>query len=93
MAHERFEKQDRLVRLMRELTLFQANPRGLTTAELADWMSISQRQAQRDVAALETEHRVPFVRQGTRWTLVPGYFLPPVNFSVPEAMASWSELG
>ena len=87
MAREDFEKHDRLIRLMRELTLFQANPRGLTTAQIADKMEISQRQAQRDIVALERERGVPFIRQGTRWTLIPGYFLPPVHFTLPEAMA------
>jgi len=87
MGRDSFEKHDRLIRLMRELTLLQANPRGLTSAQIADRMEISQRQAQRDLGALERERKVPFIRQGTRWTLIPGYFLPPVNFTIPEAMA------
>jgi predicted DNA-binding transcriptional regulator YafY len=87
MARDDFEKHDRLIRLMRELALFQAQPRGLTTAQIGEKMAISQRQAQRDIAALESEYKVPFVKQGTRWTLIEGYFLPPVNFTVPEAMA------
>src|SRR5713226_177574 len=87
MARDNFEKHDRLIRLMRELAVFQAQPRGLTTSQIAQKLDISQRQAQRDIAALESELKVPFVKQGTRWTLIEGYFLPPVNFSVPEAMA------
>ena len=87
MARDNFEKHDRLIRLMRELALFQAHPRGLTSAQIAERMEVSQRQAQRDIAALESELKVPFVRQGTRWALIEGYFLPPVNFTVPEAMA------
>jgi len=87
MPRDNFEKHDRLIRLMRELALFQAQPRGLTSAQIAQRMEISQRQAQRDLVALESEYKVPFVKQGTRWTLIEGYFLPPVNFSIPEAMA------
>jgi len=87
MPRNNFEKHDRLIRLMRELALFQAQPRGLTTAQIAERVDISQRQAQRDIAALESEFKVPFVKQGTRWTLIEGYFLPPVNFTIPEAMA------
>jgi predicted DNA-binding transcriptional regulator YafY len=87
MARHNFEKHDRLIRLMRELALFQAQPRGLTTAQIAQKLDVSQRQAQRDIAALESEFHVPFVKQGTRWTLIEGYFLPPVNFTIPEAMA------
>lgn len=87
MKRDNFEKHDRLIRLMHELALFQANPRGLTTAQVAERMSVTQRSAQRDIAALESELRVPFVKQGRRWSLIEGYFLPPVNFTIPEAMA------
>src|SRR5207302_10472798 len=87
MHRENFEKHDRLIRLMRELALFQAQPRGLTSAQIGERMEISQRQAQRDLVALESEYKVPFVKQGTRWTVIEGYFLPSVNFSIPEAMA------
>src|SRR5437660_1521793 len=87
MPRDNFEKHDRLIRLMRELALFQAQPRGLTSAQIAERTDISQRQAQRDLVALESEYTVPFVKQGTRWTLIDGYFLAPVNFTVPEAMA------
>src|SRR5690242_765738 len=87
MARDNFEKHDRLIRLMRELALFQAHPRGLTTAQIAERMGVAQRSAQRDLVALESEYQVPFVKQGKRWSLIEGYFLAPVNFTVPEAMA------
>src|SRR5438309_3545320 len=87
MPRDNFQKHDRLIRLMRELALFQAQPRGLTSAQIAERMAVSQRQAQRDIAALESELQVPFVRQGTRMALIEGYFLRPVNFTIPEAMA------
>jgi predicted DNA-binding transcriptional regulator YafY len=87
MARDNFEKHDRLIRLMRELALFQANPRGLTSAQIAERMEVSQRQAQRDIVSLEGELKVPFVKQGRRWALIEGYFLAPVNFTIPEAMA------
>src|SRR5438128_12475747 len=87
MKRDNFEKHDRLIRLMRELALFQANPRGLTTAQVAERVGVTQRSAQRDIAALESELRVPFVKQRRRWALIEGYFLPPVNFTIPEAMA------
>ena len=70
MPRDNFEKHDRLIRLMRELALFQANPRGLTSAQIGERMEISQRQAQRDIAALEDELKVPFVKQGARWSLI-----------------------
>ncbi len=87
MRRDNFEKHDRLIRLIRELALFQANPRGLTSAQIAERMEVTLRTAQRDITALESEMHVPFVRQGTRWALVGGYLLPPLNFTIPEAMA------
>lgn len=86
MASVSFEKQDRIARLMRELQLFQSAARGLTSAELAERMGVSQRQAQRDIAALESEQGVPFVNDGRRYSVMAGYWLPPVNFSITEAM-------
>lgn len=83
-----FEKQDRLARLMRELHLFQAaGVHGLTSAELAERMDISQRQAQRDIAVLESEQGIPFTKDARRYSVMPGYWLAPVNFSIAEAMA------
>ena len=87
MARDNFEKHDRLVRLWRELVLLQAHPRGLTSAQIAERIGVTQRTAQRDLTALENELRVPFVKQGARYALVEGYFLQPVGFTVPEATA------
>lgn len=87
MTRDNFEKRDRMIRLIRELALFQANPRGLTTTQIAERLEVNQRTAQRDLLALQSEMHVPFVQQGKRWTLVGGYLLPPLNFTVPEAMA------
>ncbi len=87
MARDNYEKHDRLVRLMRELALLEANPRGMTTAQIADRIGVTQRTVQRDLTALETEFGAPFVKQEKRYALVEGYFLRPVNFTVPEAMA------
>ena len=80
-------KQDRVLRLTRELVLFQAIPHGLTSRDLAERMEISQRQAQRDIRSLERDLEVPFVQIGARWKVPEGYWLRPVNFSLHEAMA------
>jgi len=81
-----FEKGDRIVRLLAELRLLQAVPQGLTTRELADRMGISQRQAQRDLKALEAYLGVPFYLDGTRWVVDRNFWLQPLRFSLPEAM-------
>jgi predicted DNA-binding transcriptional regulator YafY len=82
-----FDKQDRVLRLLREVTLFQAVPYGLTSGQIAERMEINQRTAQRDIAALESELRVPFIKHGARWQIVPDYWLPPVNLNVQEMVS------
>lgn len=84
---EQFQKQDRVLRLLKELTIFQGAAHGLTTRDLAERMDISRRTAQRDIAALESEIGVPFQLVGSRWKVIPGWFLPPVNLNIQEAMA------
>jgi len=81
-----FEKGDRIVRLLAELRLLQAVPHGLTTKELGERMGISQRQAQRDLKALETYLGVPFYLEGSRWIVNREFWLQPLRFSLPEAM-------
>jgi predicted DNA-binding transcriptional regulator YafY len=87
MARPSFEKQDRVLRLLREVTLFQAVPYGLTSGQVAERMEINQRTAQRDIAALESELRVPFIKHGARWQVVPEYWLPPLNLNVQEMVS------
>jgi predicted DNA-binding transcriptional regulator YafY len=81
-----FEKGDRMVRLLAELRLFQAIPQGMTTRDLGERMGISQRQAQRDVKALESYLSVPFYMEGTRWVVDRNFWLQPLRFSLAEAM-------
>ena len=85
MALDGFEKQDRIGRLLHELLLFHGSSRGLTSQEIGERMCITRRTAQRDLRALE-EIGVPLMVVGSRWRLVEGYFLPPVRFSLQEAM-------
>ena len=87
MNATQFYKQDRVMRLMRVLALFQAKPHGLTTREIADRLEVSQRTAQRDLLHLQSELHVPFVGVGSRWVLPSQFFLAPVSFNVHEGMA------
>ena len=87
MPRGAFEKQDRVLRLLREVTLFQAVPYGLTSGQIAERMEINQRTAQRDIAALESELLVPFIKHGARWQIVPEYWLPPLNLNVQEMVS------
>jgi predicted DNA-binding transcriptional regulator YafY len=81
-----FEKGDRIVRLLGELRQFQAVPHGLSTRQLAERMGISQRQAQRDLKALEQYLGVPFTTQDGRWIVDRRFWLAPLSFSLAEAM-------
>ena len=87
MSRNGFEKQDRVLRLLKEVTLFQAVPYGLTSGQVAERMEINQRTAQRDIAALESELRVPFIKHGARWQIVPDYWLPPINLNIQEMVS------
>jgi predicted DNA-binding transcriptional regulator YafY len=87
MNATQFYKQDRVMRLMRVLALFQAKPHGLTTREIADRLEVSQRTAQRDLLHLQSELHVPFVEVASRWVLPSQFFLAPVSFNVHEGMA------
>jgi predicted DNA-binding transcriptional regulator YafY len=82
-----FYKQDRVMRLLRALALFQAQPHGMTTRELADRLGVSQRTAQRDLLHLQSELHIPFLEIGTRWRLASDFWLQPVVFNIHEAMA------
>ncbi len=81
-----FEKGDRIVRLLAELRLLQAIPHGLSTRELGERMGISQRQAQRDLKALEGYLGVPFHLEANRWVVDRAFWLQPLRFSLSEAM-------
>ncbi|HVD01652.1 MAG TPA: WYL domain-containing transcriptional regulator [Candidatus Dormibacteraeota bacterium] len=81
-----FEKGDRIVRLLGELRQFQAVPHGLSTRQLAERMGISQRQAQRDLKALEEYLGVPFTTVDNRWVVDRRFWLAPLSFSLAEAM-------
>ena len=55
MARLGFEKQDRVLRLLREVTLFQAVPYGLTSVQLAERM---------EPGAVAGEDGRPFMQDG-----------------------------
>lgn len=82
-----FFKQDRVMRLLRVLAMFQSRPYGLTTRELAERLGVSQRTVQRDLLHLQSELYVPFVEDHGRWRVPPEYFPAPIPFNIHEAMA------
>lgn len=79
---ERMNRTDRLLAIVLEL---QGQGRG-RAEDLARHLGVSKRTIYRDVLALN-EAGVPIVSTpGQGYTLMPGYFLPPLRFSVDEAV-------
>jgi predicted DNA-binding transcriptional regulator YafY len=81
-----FEKADRGARILKIQTLLQGNPRGLTTGEIARRTGVNPRTTYRDVRALEAMN-VPIYEDRGRILIDPNYFVAPVKFTLPEAMA------
>jgi len=81
-----FEKGDRGARILKIQTLLQGNPRGLTLGEIARRTGVNPRTTYRDIRALEAMN-VPVFEDGARIVVDPNYFVAPVKFTLPEAMA------
>lgn len=86
MSEQKTSKAERLSRVNQYLA---EHPEGLTVAELADLCGVHKRTAQRDlhdlralgVTLCEDTPRSP------RYRLVEGYYLPPLELSLEEALA------
>jgi len=81
----RENKKDRLARLSRVEHLLYQCPDGLTVKTIAEKCGVCTRTARRDLAALESIG-VPIWEDKAMWGITPGYFLPPISFTLPEAM-------
>lgn len=77
----------RSIRLTQIQYFLHRNPAGLTTRELASVCGVCCRTIQRDLLDLQTELNVPITQDGSRYGLLSGFTLPPVFFSLYEAMA------
>jgi predicted DNA-binding transcriptional regulator YafY len=80
------EKRDRTARLLKIQVLLGQNPGGLKIAEIARRCSVSVRTTYRDLDALEAELNVPIWQKGNVRGVVEGYHLPPLFFTIQEAM-------
>ncbi|MDD5702886.1 MAG: WYL domain-containing protein [Dehalococcoidales bacterium] len=81
-----FRKRDRTARLLKEQILLYQHPHGLDVKEIASRCLVSKRTIYRDFKALESELGIPIWEQGTNRGITEGYFLPPVNFTLQEAV-------
>jgi predicted DNA-binding transcriptional regulator YafY len=76
----------RAVRLSQIQHFLHSNPSGLTSKELADLCGVCMRTIQRDIQSLDTDLKIPLTQSGDRYGITEGYILPPVSFSLYEAM-------
>jgi len=81
----RENKRDRLARLNKVEHLLYQCPNGLPIKSIADKCGVSTRTSRRDLAGLE-ETGVPIWEKGSMRGIGSGYFLPPISFTLPEAM-------
>jgi predicted DNA-binding transcriptional regulator YafY len=81
-----FQKRDRTARLLKEQILLYQHPQGLDVKEIALKCSVSKRTVYRDFEALESKLGVPIWEQGSNRGITEGYFLPPINFTLQEAI-------
>ena len=79
-------KYNRTLRLLDVIYILNHNPQGISPAKIAEDCSISTRQAYRDLSDLEHYLKVPLWTDKGKWGIEPGRYLPPISFSLPEAM-------
>ena len=77
----------RAVRLARIPHYLQCHPQGLTAKELAGLCGVSARTIQRDLISLQSDLKIPVIQEDNRYGILGDYILPPVAFSLYEAVA------
>ncbi|MBI4334226.1 MAG: WYL domain-containing transcriptional regulator [Chloroflexi bacterium] len=80
---DRLSKTERIMTLW---VLLHNNPLRYTCRELAEKFSVTPRTMYRDIDTLQTDLKVPVYDDEGKWALEESYHLPPVRFSVPEAL-------
>ncbi len=78
---------DRMMRALLLLHLLNCNRQGLSIEAIAGHCNVSTRTVRRDLTGLETTFGAKLYKESNRFVLLPGTMLPPVLFTMPEAMA------
>lgn len=73
-------------RLIQEWRLLASNPSGYTVKELSQRFGVSIRTIYRDMVMLGTDLKVPVYTDGNRWKIHGSRILPPVLFTLAEAL-------
>ena len=79
-------KTDRTARLLKVEHLLYQNPKGLIAEEIARLCDVNKRTTYRDLKALESELGVPIWEEGSKRGITEGYLLPPIHFTLTEAL-------
>lgn len=76
----------RMERLIRIWILLLNNPAGYTVKQLAEKFEVNIRTIYRDLVTLGNDLQVPVYAEGTRWKIDESRVLPPIRFTLPEAL-------
>ena len=81
------ERKGRIVRLLNIWLLLYQNPNFRFTAkDIAERYDVTVRTVYRDLQMLQDGMGVPISEEGSKRGIAEGYFLPPIQFSLPEAL-------
>ncbi len=80
---DKVRKTERLIQIW---VLLADNPNGFSIKELASRFGVNIRTVYRDMTSLGTDLHVPVRDDKGRWKIEPGYRLPPIQFTLSEAL-------
>jgi len=80
------DKLAKTQRLFKIWLLLATNPDGYTINELAGRFGVNIRTVYRDMETLGTDLKVPVYNDKRRWKIAEGYILPPIQFTLSEAL-------
>ena len=80
---DRLRKMERLIKIW---LLLSNNPDGYTVRQLADRFEVNIRTIYRDLVTLGSDLQVPVYVDKTKWKIDERRILPPIRFTIPEAL-------
>lgn len=80
---DRLRKTERLIRIW---VLLLNRPFSYTTRDFAEEFEVNVKTIYRDLDILDVEFGIPIRGEHTRWGIDESGFLPPIRFSIPEAL-------
>jgi predicted DNA-binding transcriptional regulator YafY len=80
---DRLRKTERLIKIW---LLLSNNPAGYTVRQLADRFEVNIRTIYRDLVTLGSDLQLPVYVDKTKWKIHESHILPPIRFTLPEAL-------